>query len=75
MSTLTIILLCTLVLTFLTPFAMCWYDHKFKKHTSCTYFGWHNGNGGSDGFDGASFTARCSKCNSAVMQDSQGNWF
>lgn len=37
--------------------------------------GWHDGRLGPHDFDGASFVARCSRCQKRVLQDSQGNWF
>lgn len=53
----------------------CFYDKKQGTQFSCRHWGWHNGRGDAVGFDGASFTARCSKCNLRVLRDSQGNWF
>ena len=42
---------------------------------ACGIFGWHNGDGGTQSFDGCSLHGVCSKCGKHVMQDSQGNWF
>ena len=36
---------------------------------------WHDGDGGSVSFVGASIHATCAHCQRPVMQDSQGNWF
>lgn len=39
------------------------------------WIGWHNGYSGPIWWDGCSFHSLCRHCGSAVMQDSQGNWF
>ena len=57
------------------PFALCGIDALFKTWVSCDTFGWHNGSGGTQSFDGCSVHAICGKCGKKVMQDSQGNWF
>lgn len=38
-------------------------------------FGWHDGSGGDNSFDGCSVGGRCSRCGRRVLKDSQGNWF
>ena len=40
----------------------------------CNFWGWHK-SPQSQGFDGASSTGICPRCNKGVLQDSQGNWF
>lgn len=47
---------------------------NFKLKWFCGFFGWHKA-GVPIGFDGASNTARCQRCNKPLLQDSQGNWF
>lgn len=59
---------------FVYPFILCGIDKWKGKTYSCKQFGWHNGLGGNNSFDGCSFHATCSKCGKEVMQDSQGNW-
>lgn len=63
------------IFIFSIPYVLLLIDKFTGNHFSCTYFGWHNGNGGERSFDGASITACCSKCRKEVMMDSQGNWF
>ncbi len=58
-----------------TPYVLMFLDKITGKHILCDTYGWHNGNGGTQGFDGCSFHSACSKCGKKVMQDSQGNWF
>ena len=69
-------------LTFFTVFAVeflfvGFYDHifRFKDRSFCDQLGWHDGRGGSQGFDGCNMKAVCSRCGKKVIQDSQGNWF
>lgn len=69
------IILVAFCLLLALPFAIGTYDRLTGKHLLCDTFGWHNGNGGSQSFDGCSLHATCSKCRKEVMQDSQGNWF
>lgn len=64
-----------LVVAFITPFVLLGWDAHHGTHLSCTYFGWHNGDGGHITFDGASNQSHCSKCGAKVLQDGQGNWF
>lgn len=59
----------------LFPIILLLVDMMFKTHMSCDAFGWHNGSGGTQSFDGCSVHTTCSKCGKSVMQDSQGNWF
>jgi hypothetical protein len=69
------IILIILIMVFLLPFILCLIDRFKGTHYSCSTFGWHNGSGGNNSFDGCSALATCSKCGKEVMQDSQGNWF
>ena len=57
------------------PIAILIHDKVLGTHYACDFFGWHNGKGGTQSFDGCSYHAACSKCGIEVMQDSQGNWF
>ena len=59
----------------LFPFVLCAIDAWRGTSYSCKIFGWHNGNGGEQSFNGCSFKGSCSKCGKNVLQDSQGNWF
>ena len=40
----------------------------------CRVLDWHKAPRAQT-FDGASFGGRCPRCDSRVLQDSQGNWF
>ena len=70
-----ILLLIIPILIFVLPFILCIFDRIFKTCYSCQYFGWHDGKGRVKICDGINTKSVCSKCNSNVMQDSQGNWF
>ena len=48
---------------------------EFLRRFAHDVLGWHNGMGEVIGFDGASPTSRCDRCDKRVLQDSQGNWF
>ena len=59
------LLLVLILLPWLNQYLPIWF---------CTNLGWHV-IPENIGFDGASFTGRCSRCHELVIQDSQGNWF
>jgi len=40
----------------------------------CNNMGWHLTQK-TQGFDGCSFTGKCSRCDKSVLMDGQGNWF
>ena len=47
---------------------------RTKMSFRCRVLDWHRPSN-KQGFDGASFTARCVRCGKRILQDSQGNWF
>lgn len=48
--------------------------NRYLPKWFCDKLGWHFVLG-PKGFDGCSFTGKCSRCGKAVLQDGQENWF
>lgn len=51
---------------------------KLSKKIFCDFLHWHNGKGSVPKLDhpeGVNLHSICSRCDKAVMQDSQGGWF
>ncbi|MHA1469273.1 MAG: hypothetical protein ACTSSP_01785 [Candidatus Asgardarchaeia archaeon] len=68
--------LCIIVLILGVPFMIVGFLQGYftKAKWFCHTMGWHL-NPSIQGFDGCSSTGICPRCNEAVMQDGQGNWF
>jgi hypothetical protein len=62
------------LLVVLVPMLILCLSNRWLGAWACHVFSWHLAPK-EQGFDGCSFTGTCPRCNKAVLQDSQGNWF